>query len=78
MHIMDNVIFTPTDLVNLGFKECPNEKSVYNFLTKGRFTTVVLTDYNWKQHIFFINPDLSLTYFKPFIEELDHLLFELS
>lgn len=75
--INKGAIFEPMELVNLGFKQCTSVEKVQTFLERDDVTSVVLTDYNNRNHIFFLNQeDRHLSYFKPFEKELDGILFE--
>jgi hypothetical protein len=74
--IEEGTVMNAIDLINLGFKECADLEQVHRFLDRDDITSVVLTDYNNRSHIFFVNPDRTVTYFKPFVRELDQLLFE--
>ncbi|WP_121616580.1 hypothetical protein [Virgibacillus halodenitrificans] len=76
MTINEGTVLKPMDLINLGFKECANIEQVYRFASRKDITSVVLTDYNNRGHIFLVNDDCTLLYRKPFIRELDGILFE--
>lgn len=83
MQIVVNSIIQPSDLVLLGFKETrnkmPKEVAVMLFEHLEGVRSVVLTDFNNKMHIFFIEQESQqLKYFQPFIESLDRILFTIN